>query len=77
MATDIIPTATQELKKADANTISSMTCDVVGLRSELNDSNDELCLLNDALTGLGRTLDRNKRLKTLVRKSMQEIIGKL
>lgn len=77
MDNSIMPTASRELQVANAQEISSMTCDVLDLDKGLQENNTELSLLNEALDNLDRTLRKNKSLKTSVRSSMQKIITKL
>lgn len=77
MATDIIPAATREIQTANAEELSSMTCDVLDLDRSLKQNNTELSLLNEAIESLDKTLRVNKALKNNVRSSMQKIITKL
>ena len=77
MATDIIPAAAREIKTANAEELSSMTCDVLDLDRGLQQNNTELELRNDAIANLDKTLRVNKVLKNNVRSSMQKIITKL
>ena len=77
MDNNIVPTASRELQVANAQEISSMTCDVLDLDKSIQENNTELSLLNEALDNLDKTLRKNKSLKTSVRSSMQKIITKL